>query len=207
MNRCRRNQTALWLTVLALACSGCASGWVQQRDVPLSPLAARLHLGSDDGPRITERSRLLLRRNDLEGKFEGRPHELLTQLGRIVQRNPSPEAAHALAEVAYVEAKKIEQDDPAAALHLHGAAVAFAYRYLFDPRYDAQRNPYDPQFRSAGDLYNGALEDTLRIVQTHGKLQPGKSYTVEICGQTWQVAVELRGGHWRASSAGSGFAR
>ncbi|MCH8924300.1 MAG: alpha/beta hydrolase [Planctomycetes bacterium] len=198
MYRYSKHRISLWVAVLALACSGCASGWVKQRDVPQSPLAVRLRLGSDDGPRVTERSRLLLRRYDLEDKFEDRPHELLTRLGQIVKRNPSPEAAHALAEVAYVEAKKIEKDDPAAALHLHGAAVAFAYRYLFDPRYDGDRNPYDPQFRSAGDLYNGALEDTLRIVQTHGKLRPGKSYTVEVCGQTWHVAVELRDAHWRA---------
>jgi pimeloyl-ACP methyl ester carboxylesterase len=206
MDRCQQHQTApggvllraaLCVVMLAVIGPGCASDWVEQREVPLSPLAARLQLGSDDGPQPSERSRLLLRRYDLDGKFDDRPHELLAQLRQIVERNPSPQAAHALAEVAYVEAKKIEEHDPAAASHLHAAAVTYAYQYLFDPRYAARRNPYDPQFRSAADLYNGALEDVLRFVQARGRLQPGNSYAVDICGQPWQVAVELRGGHWR----------
>ena len=141
---------------------------------------------------------MLLRRYDLENKFDGRPHELLTQLRHIVERSASPEAAHTLAELAYVEGKKIAEENPAEALRYYGAAVTYAYQYLFDPRYDARRNPYDPQFRSAGELYNGALEDTLRIVQSRGKLRPGDSYTVEVCGQTWQVAIEMCDDHWRA---------
>ena len=77
-------------------------------------------------------------------------------------RTPSTEKLYSLAELNYLGAKKIEACDQGAALDLYGAAAANAYLYLFDERFASVRNPYDPEFRGACDVYNGALENAMR---------------------------------------------
>ena len=56
---------------------------------------------------------------------------------------------YALSELAFLGAKKAERIDKSAAADLYGTAVLHAYRYLFDERFAATRNPYDPQYRGA----------------------------------------------------------
>ena len=85
-----------------------------------------------------------------------------------------------MAELAYVEAKradKAKQRDRA--LELYSSAVVHAYQYLFDGNYPAATNHYDPEFRRACDLYNAALEGTLRIVQSKWEIRPGTTQTIE----------------------------
>ena len=69
-----------------------------------------------------------------------------------------------MGELAYLGGKTAEKYDKQIALDLYGAAVLHAYDYLFDGRFAATRNPYDPQYRGACDLYNGALESGLRLI-------------------------------------------
>ena len=66
----------------------------------------------------------------------------------------------------------------------------------FQPNSTRSRNPYDPQFRGACDLYNGSLESSLRLVNAKGQLKPGTSYEVTTGKQTYEVATILRG-NWR----------
>ncbi len=73
-----------------------------------------------------------------------------------------------------------------------------AYLYLFDGRFNQQGNPYDPQFRGACDLYNGALEGALRITQKQNRLCPGKSHTIQTASQTIEVVCG-RAGHQLAA--------
>ena len=79
---------------------------------------------------------------------------------------PSAEKLYSLAELNYLGGKKIEARNEGVALDLYGAAVANAYVYLFDERFTPVRNPYDPEFREACDVYNGALENAMRIVRS-----------------------------------------
>jgi hypothetical protein len=68
---------------------------------------------------------------------------------------------------------------------------------LLDPEFDRFRNPYDPHFRRACDLYNGALEASLRIVKKQGKLLPGQTTTIESGRHKFEVQVVCRG-RWKA---------
>ena len=52
-------------------------------------------------------------------------------------------------------------------------------KYLLDPGLDRFRNPYDPQFRRACDLYNESLESAMRIVQAAGRLMPGQTQIIK----------------------------
>ncbi len=71
------------------------------------------------------------------------------------------------------------------------------YNYLFDERFGRFRNPYDPEFRGACDLYNGALESALRIINKRGGLVPGSTHTIKTANQTVQATVVLRGPGWQ----------
>ncbi len=102
-----------------------------------------------------------------------------------------------MSELAYLSARKIEKQDKAKALDLYGAAVLHAYAFLFDDRLAATRNCYDPQFRGACELYNGALEAALRLSCDRGELRPGTTKTIHTSAGTWDIQCVLRGGVWR----------
>jgi len=175
-----------------LAVAGCAStDYVSVRRVPSNPLAGPLQLLSRSGPKPTPRTVHLLRRYDLE---DAKSQELLDKLQNEIAKDPLPEKLYSFAELAYIQAKRAEAvGDRSRALDLYGASVAHAYGYLFDPNFDRFRNPYDPQFRGACDLYNGALEAAMRIVNRTGQLRPGATYAIKTSQFDYQVTVVSRG--------------
>ena len=187
------------LFVLALlivsAFGGCASShFVMMRDNPASPLSGPLRLLSRKGAQPTPRTVQLLRRYELDKGLEDAPADLLGQLQQLIEHDPAADKVYALAEVAYINARKAEgRGDSGTALDRYGESVTSAYIYLVDSRFDWQRNPYDPQFRRACDLYNGALERALRILKKQGDLRPGNTYTVETPREVYDVKVVLRG--------------
>ena len=204
-NRFYQDRTMRWLAVALLLLSytaGCAatsSKWVTLRSTPRNPLTETLGLVTRQGPKPTARTIQLLRRYDLHDDLNGDRNELLAKLEEIDKREPSRQHLYALAELAYVEAKRAERAQKKdEALELHGAAVLHAYQYLFDEQYESKTNFYDPQFRLACDLYNAALESTLRILQERKKLLPGKTILVQTSNHQCQLKVELNSSGWHS---------
>ena len=196
---CKRLGFALWLFVWA-AVLGCSSTqYVKLRSVPRNPLVDQLKLTARGGPRPTERTQQLLRQYDLDPTLNQPAEVVLASFQQVVDQEPSPEKLYSFAELNYLAGKKLEHTNPPAALDHLGAAVSYAYLYLFDDRFARYRNPYDPQFRGACDVYNAALESTLRIARKQGMLMPGKTYTIETATQSWDVTVVARGNNWLAS--------
>lgn len=186
-----------WLALWTVA-GGCAQQkWVTLRSAPRNPLVEELQLTSRNGPQPSPRTQQLLRVYNLTGDLQGDERTLLPKLQQINDHEPSAANVYALAELAYLAGKKIEAHEPGAALDLYGAAVLHAYDYLFDPRYAPWRNCYDPQFRGACELYNGALEAALRIVCKNGELVPDRTKTIHTASGTWDITCALRGGNWR----------
>jgi len=204
----RRNDLAgaAWAAALAalltLVPAGCSTTGVSLRSVPKGPLVDQLKLTSRGGPRPSDRTVQMLRVYNLADDLEGDPRQLLQKLQAIADREPSAEKVYALAELSYLGAKKTEVYDKRVALDLYGASVLHAYQYLFDERYAASRNPYDPQFRGACDLYNGALEGALRIIRAEKELLPGTTKTINTAGGSWDITCVLRGSSWRAEDFG-----
>jgi hypothetical protein len=161
------------------------------------PLAEQLKLTAYSGPQPSDRTMQLLRVYNLTDYVNGDPRQLLEKLQSIIDREPSPDKVYAIAEMAYLSAKKIEAKNASQARDLYGAAVLHAYRYLFDARFGEGRNPYDPHFRGACDLYNGALEAELRIEFKGNRLLPGKTATIQTAAGPWDITTVLRGGEWR----------
>ena len=73
--------------------------------------------------------------------------------------------------------------------------------YLFDDRFADLRNPYDPEFRGACDLYNGALESALRHIKQEGQLKPGTTQVIKAADHTLHLTIALRGGGWHAETS------
>lgn len=180
------------VAVLLCACLGCASNeFIALRRVPRNPLEGPLQLLSYGGPKPTPRTQQLLRRYDLQKE---EPGLVLASLRHEIKQEPSADKLYSIAELAYINGKKAEAlGRHGKALNLYGAAVAHAYWYLFDPVYDYQRNPYDPQFRGASDLYNASLEAAMRLVNERGDLRPGATYTIETEDRTFHVDVVAKG--------------
>jgi hypothetical protein len=182
---------------MAGALSGCATtDYVKVRSVPNNPLTQQLQL---DYRKIkaTDRTLQILRQNDLSDELNGPPDKLLANLQEVIELDPTAEKLYSVSELSYRAGKRVEARDPKAALDFYGASVAYAYLYLFDQRFAQLRNPYDPQFRGACELYNGALESSLRLVQKQNALLPGSSHQIESATEKFDVQVVVRSKTWR----------
>jgi pimeloyl-ACP methyl ester carboxylesterase len=190
---------------LALATAGCSvdrlaklADWtapqtVTVRKTPHNPLEGTLNLVSRGGPKPTPQVEQFLRRHNLEDA-SGDPRQVLAEMQKIITAEPDSENIYAYAELAYIYGKRADsKGDKPLALDLYGASVSHAYYYLFDPTFDRFRNPYDPNFRRACDLYNNSLESALRIVKSQGKLVPGRRMTIETARQRLDVEVTVKG--------------
>ncbi|OHB70021.1 MAG: hypothetical protein A2V70_18395 [Planctomycetes bacterium RBG_13_63_9] len=187
---------AVLLGVLVLAAGGCASTGVSLRSAPDNPLTDRLKLTSYWGPQPSDRTTQVLRVCNLDGDLADDPRRLLQRLQESIEREPSAEKVYAFSELAYLGAKRAEKHSTPIALDLYGASVLYAYHYLFDRRFAEVRNPYDPRFRGACDLYNGALEGALRIVCEDKELVPGRTKTISTAAGDWDIQCVLRGNTW-----------
>ena len=153
---------------------GCSSSqWAQVRRIPRNPLTKTLKLDSRSGPQPTDRTLQTLRQYDLLSLVDY-PEEAWLPSNGLPTRNPRPIIPYAIAEIAYIGTKKREAVGQwALALDLFGTAVANSYVFLFEQSFTHDRNPYDPRFRRACDLYNASLESALRYLQRGGCLRPG----------------------------------
>ena len=194
--------------LIFLVLSGCAGHkYLIHRDTPANPLALQLQFTHRSGPQVSDRVATVLRRFALNEEYEENPEVCLEKLQLLVDAESQQEfvvdvseIVYSISELAYILGKRAEQlDDEARALDMYGVAVSNAYMYLFSTEFDAVRNPYDPQFRGACDLYNGSLEATLRLVNAKGQLKPGHSYELTTGKQTYEVATILRG-NWQNRS-------
>lgn len=190
------------LLILAVCAGGCTTSsnkWVALRSTPKNPLSDTLGIVTRQGPKPTPRTLQLLRRYDLDNLLSGDRGKLLAELEEIDEKEPHRENVYALAELAYVGGKRAEQArQHEQALELYGASVLHAYRYLFDEEYLEETNFYDPHFRRACDLYNTALEGTLRIVQKQGNLKPGSTQVIQTSNHACQLEINWQSKNWQA---------
>ena len=193
-----RLRMILNILLIALALSGCSTPqYLVRRDEPANPLARQLQIASRSGPSVSSRTALVLRRYALEEAYQRDPVACLDAMSQLIGTESDGELVYSISEMAYVQARRMEQNrKPNEALDLYGVAVSNAYMYLFSMEFDHIRNPYDPIFRGACDLYNQALEGVLRLVNAKGELQPGTSYEV-ICGNQSYFVHTVMKGQWK----------
>ena len=184
--------TVFCVPMLSLGCA--TQKYVQIRPTPFNPLTESLSLLSRSGPQITARTTTLLRHYALLDAYKNDPDDCLVQLQELAMDEKGAEKIYAISELAYTIGKQAERAHrEGQALDMYTVSVSNAYLYLFCPELDISRNPYDPQFRGACDLYNVALESTLRMVSSQGNLKPGNSYRITTSKKDYDVQVVSRG--------------
>ncbi len=191
----RWSLVCLWVGVILCLPTGCASQrYVTERRNPVNPLNDALSLMNRSGPQPTGRTSSLLRHYDLLDVFNKSPEVALDKLQELTFEEKGAEKIYAISELSYIVGKRLEVDGKyGAALDMYTVAVSNAYLYLFCPELDNSRNPYDPQFRGACDLYNTSLESMLRLVHSEGPLTPGNTYRVSTADSNYDVQVVNRG--------------
>src|SRR4051794_20676972 len=133
-----------------------------------------------------------LRRYGLEDRFRADPGNALANLERNARAGPEPELVFALAELSWIEGRRLDRRHKAEALDRYLDTVAYAFDYLFDPDLAAGRHPSDPRFRLACDLYNAGLDRLIRAAQANGRIQPGDTIRLKIHGREQALRIELK---------------
>jgi pimeloyl-ACP methyl ester carboxylesterase len=197
-----RNPSGRVVAALLLAASlltGCAQErYVTLRERPNPFIQSSLGFLTQKPPRPTPRTLQLLRRYDLVSLQDKSPEIALVKLQQEIETDPNPDKICSYAELAYLDGQRLEaQRKPKDALDAYATSVAHAYWFLLDPTLDRFRNPYDPQFRRACDLYNDSLSAAMRLVINQNKLRPGETQIIQTGKKQFQVHVVLRG-PWHA---------
>ncbi len=196
-----RLSPAIFVVCIALGCALSPSAPLELRTEPPAPFFSVWRGPSSQSP--SERTQQFLRRHHLVHRWEEEdPRVLLRHIQEIIERDPSEDKIFAAAELAYLAARTSQARNDRLALDFYGAAVIHAFQYLFDDRFRDGRNPYDPQFRGACELYNASLEGLLRLVCREQGLEPGRSYSIQTASGQWRLRCEIRAGLWQAEEFG-----
>jgi pimeloyl-ACP methyl ester carboxylesterase len=151
--------------------------------------------------RPSERTLETLRRYDLEPRYRRDAPGVLMQLEKTARATPESDLVYALAELSWIEGKRLDYKRKGDALDRYVDAVAYAYDYLFAPELAAWRHPSDPRFRLACDLYNGGLDRLIRAAQSsNGRIEPDGVIKLKVHGreQVFRVFLDQQKSPWRA---------
>ena len=153
--------------------------------------------------RPTERTLETLKRLDLDARYRRDPEGALASLERTARQGPEPDLVFALSELSWVDARRLDRKRRPASLDRYLDAVAYAYDFLFDPELAAGRQPSDPRFRMAMDLYNGGLDQIIRsaaqaAARTKGRIEPGGTIRLKAHGRELNLRVGLEKSPWKS---------
>jgi hypothetical protein len=159
------------------------------------PLSYQKSLGGLDRP--SDRTIETLKRYALDGRYRKDPAAVLATLDQQARANPEPDVVYALAELSWVESKKHERRHRAESIDRTLDVLSYSHDYLFGPELANARQPSDPRYRMACDLYNGALDRLLREAQTNGlKIEPNGEFSLKVRGREQVFKVLLRDSPW-----------
>ena len=192
---CQNRKCILLVLLMSIApLSGCAPSYVRVRSEPYSPLIERFKISMRGSGQASARTTNFLINNGSSGR--GTPAELLAVTRQIHTTTASVESTHAIAELNFIVGRATEYRDPDSAMEYYYDSMAAAYGYLFHSRFGPVRNPHDPQFAEAVDLYNIALERLLRIADAQGQFAPGATLRMPTSGRSIQFIVTSGQSSW-----------
>ncbi|MDO4586595.1 MAG: alpha/beta hydrolase [Planctomycetia bacterium] len=177
---------------------GCAVKMTELRRISRNPINERFKLNSPNGPKVSDRTKLILRMYNLE---TSRSYSLqtLVRLRNEIKKAPNAELVASFVELAYFEAKRQELTHYELASELYVAAAVHAYWYLFAPQFTDSRNNYDRRFQDICLLYNASVEGLLRLFcegQKDLRLQPGTNICFKMDEEEWKIRCDLVTGNW-----------
>jgi pimeloyl-ACP methyl ester carboxylesterase len=148
--------------------------------------------------RPTERTLETLARYDLARDYRRDVDRAIARLEAIARSGPNAEVVYALAELSWVEGRRLDRWRKAAALDRFVDAVAYAFDYLFDPRLADPQRTSDPRFQGARNLYNGGLEHLIRMALARGRIEPDGTIKLNVHGREQVLRVVMGRSPWQA---------
>src|SRR5579885_368695 len=157
--------------------------------------------------RPTERTIETLRRYNLERDYNRRfrpdVNGVLLRLEKLAQQRAEPELVYALAELSWIEGKRLERHREPQALDRYLDAAAYAYDFLFDPDpvLAQGRKPADPRYRQAMELYNAGVDHLIRAAMTQGEIRPanGKIISFKYHRAERKLRFVLKDSPWKST--------
>ncbi len=147
--------------------------------------------------RPSDRTAESLKRYALEGRYRRDPAAVIATLDQQARANPEPDIVYALAELSWVESKKHERRHRPETTDRLLDVLSYAHDYLFGPELAGARQPSDPRYRLACDLYNGALDRLLREALANGvKIEAGGEFSLKAKGRDQVFKVVIRDSPW-----------
>lgn len=152
--------------------------------------------------RPSERTVETLKRHDLERRYRRDVDGALASLEKMARERPDSDLVYALAELSWVEGRRLDRWRRSGAIDRYLDAVAYAHDFLTDPEFalpNTQRGS-DPRYRTAMDLYNGGLERLIRAAQSrpNGQIMPEGTITLKVHGGEQKLRVTLKNSPWTA---------
>ena len=187
------------LTVIVSALVGWSDITIQPSRGDHSVFALQRSVASIDRP--SERTLETLRRYDLDNEYRRDVNACLLRLEKAAQKRAEAELVYALAELSWIEAKRLDRRRKPQAIDRYLDAAAYAYDYLFDqdPILAEGRGPSDPRFRLAMEIYNAGVERLIRAAQTKGQIHPqnGEAIPFKVHGREQSLRVVLQDSPWK----------
>ena len=159
----------------------------------------------------SERTMETLTRQGLNKRYKTDPTRVLASLERTAQgQKDDADLIYALAELNWLEGRRHDQTKLISfdrqrdqVLDRYLDALTYAYDYLFSPALAASRQPSDPRFRLACDIYNAALERLIRTALVKGRVPMGESIELTLRGQKAKVRLAVdEGSPWPRNEIG-----
>jgi hypothetical protein len=189
------------LTVLVSALVGWSDITIQPSRGDRAAFAFQRSVAGIDRP--SERTLETLRRFDLHNEYRRDVSACLLHLEKYAQKREEAELVYALAELSWIEAKRLDHRRRPQAIDRYLDAAAYAYYYLFDddPVLAEGRGPSDPRFRLAMEIYNAGVDRLIRAAQTKGEIKPqnGEAIPFKVHGREQSLRIVLRDSPWRPS--------
>ena len=100
----------------------------------------------------------------------------LLRIEKFAQQRPEPELVYALAELSWIEGKRLDRWRKPQALDRYLDAAAYSFDFLFDPDpvLAQGRKPADPRYRQAMEIYNAGVDHLIRAAMTKEQIQPAE---------------------------------
>jgi pimeloyl-ACP methyl ester carboxylesterase len=153
--------------------------------------------------RPTERTLETLKRYDLEREYRRDVNSTLLRIEKFAQKRPEAELVYALAELSWIEGRRLDRWRKPQALDRFLDAAAYSYDFLFDmnPVLAQGRGPSDPRYRQAMEIYNAGLDHLIRAALTKGQIHPqnGQDIPFKFHGREEKLRFVLEKSPWTGS--------
>lgn len=182
------------LTVMLSALLGWADIAVQPSKGDRIHASFQRSLANLDRP--SERTLETLKRYEVERRYRKDVPGALATLENIARSRADAEVVYALAELSWIEGRLLDRWRKPTAIDRFLDVVAYAHDFLFDPDLADGRQPSDPRFRLACELYNGALDRLIRAAQAKGAIMPEGTIVLRVHGREQKLRVTLQKSPW-----------